>query len=314
MALTEHQQPATAPRSLRTRYLALAKVDVPDYWYGPIVAWSCAASPFGWVVVPASMLVTGVAGGNWAAAALDDIQGLADGIDEITYSSENTLRSRNRKPLLTGELTADEARLFASACVLGSMGVSVAAFGLSPHRPLRLVPIGLAGLLLSVQYSYGLKLSYRPGGAEASLFGTMMLVTAGPGYLFGAARPALWAATLLLSSTMTQSAMAANGQDAVADAAGGRRTIATLLTSAQYGRLIALLSVVDLAVALGAVGLGALHPITALTLTPAAVCKARQAHSAWQGDWLRARRRGFTALRMIAGGIIAGNLVGRALR
>lgn len=301
-------------RSLRSRYLALAKVDVPDYWFGPVVAWSCAANPFGWVAVPAAMLVTGVAGGNWAAAALDDIQGLADGIDEVTYSAENTLRSRARKPLLTGELTATDARLFAGACVLGSAGISVLAFGLSPHRPLRMVPIGLAGLLLSVQYSYGLKLSYRPGGAEASLFGTMMLVTAGPGYLFGAARPSLWAATLLLSSTMTQSAMSANGQDAVADAAGGRRTIATLLSPQRYGRLIAALSVVDLAVALGAVGLGALQPITVLTLAPAAVFKARQARSAWQGDWLRARRTGFTALRMIAGGIVAGNLIGRAMR
>jgi 1,4-dihydroxy-2-naphthoate octaprenyltransferase len=301
-------------RSRAARYAALAKADIPYYSFGPIVAWSGVPNPFGWVAAPAAMMAVGAVVANFAAAAFDDIEGLGDGIDEITYHVDSDLRSRARKPLVTGELTIDEARRFAVACLTGSMGVNLLGFVISPFRRLELLPIGLAGLLLAVQYAYGLKLSYRPGGSEAALFGSMLLVTIGPGLLFGAAMPDLWIPAMLMSSGMTQSTMCGNGQDAVADAAAGRHTIATLLSPKQYGRLVAMLSVVDVLVVAWGAALGVLRPSAVLALLPAAPYKVQHARSACQGNWLQARRTGFDALRLVAIGLVASRLIGRRRR
>jgi 1,4-dihydroxy-2-naphthoate octaprenyltransferase len=188
-----------------------------------------------------------------ATVTFDDVTGYRDGSDERNYDPAQTLvRSRERKPLLDGHLTIGQALRFGWFMVLWAVVLLTATLAVAPHRPGWAIGLTVLVVVMSVQYSYGLRLSYR-GGQELVMFLSTALTVVIPyglltgkvtglvlveGYLFG-----LW--SLLVP-------MYSNINDEPGDRAAGRRNLMTLCPPGLYRVIVGLLSATEvLAVAVG---------------------------------------------------------------
>jgi 1,4-dihydroxy-2-naphthoate polyprenyltransferase len=226
---------------------------------------------------------------------LDDITGARDGVDQANHRGP---RWGVRKPLIEGRLGDRQAvRIVRVAAGIGALlcaGVIALAWPLPGW-----VLVLLSGLpLLALNYSWGLKLSYR-GAAEivvlAGGLGTVLLPYA------IVARTWTW--TLLVSAALVgawnaQIVMFSNTADAEGDRANGRWTIAARTTPAANK-----LYITTFFVGSWALSAAALENVRAPFLYALALCPvwAMQAHQLWLGvveeRWLDARRAGFRVLR-----------------
>ncbi|PPK64072.1 UbiA family prenyltransferase [Actinokineospora auranticolor] len=290
-------------------YARLAKLDVWDYYLALPLAWALAGftpAAFGVLLVFGIGTVCVVAG----SVAFDDVTGFRDGSDAANYGPNASARRLARKPLLTGELTEAEAVRFGwAACGAGALLWALAAL-VAPYAPLWTVLLGALCLCSSVQYSWGLKISYR-GWQEVFLagFGTG-LVLVGLGLCTGSVGGFAAVQSVLFGLGPLLFGVYSNTRDAEGDAAVGRPTAAVLLTEGQNRAFIACLTVAEIALIVTAAGLGPAPWWFALAMLPAmGVRVAQLRRGVGLGDALAARLLGLRAHRVTTASLFAVDLV-----
>lgn len=221
------------PRPKIVSYLRLSKARMYHYIYGwtlgLLLLRSDGFASAGTLLALACLLI-GTLAIQWSASAADDVSGFLNGSDARNYAGR-PLVTMVRKPLLTGALALPEAVRFAViAWISGMLAISLAVGVLDWRVPLPALVVAFGVPALAVQYSCGLKLSYRPLGLESTIFftgactvlmrywfaaGTVSRETLLVSALFG-----LW---LLLVVSY------GNASDRVGDAAVSRKTLAVVL-------------------------------------------------------------------------------------
>jgi 1,4-dihydroxy-2-naphthoate octaprenyltransferase len=174
-------------------YGKLAKVEFWDYYLSVIIVWSLVPAGERFSARVAGLLLLVVLSQVClfaAVVAFDDITGYRDGSDQLNYrGAGGTPRKLDRKPLLTGKLDIRSARRFAIAAAVVGAALAVLSIVVAPHRPWSALALTVGVVALSVQYSWGLKLSYR-GGAEALIAFTGFCAVAAPvGFATGVLSP-----------------------------------------------------------------------------------------------------------------------------
>ena len=231
-----------------------------------------------------------------AACAVDDIIGFRDGSDVENYRQNDLLPQPRKllpKPLLTGALTERASIVFAAVAAVTATAAAVGSL-LVVDAPAA-APLGyLVVLVCAVQYSWGLKLSYRPGGLEF----VIIVVNAATILL-----PYWWIAHRVTTSAALLSAVVClwtllvisygNAADRDGDEASGRRTIAVLAGPRVYQVYLAVLYLASVALNVLPFALGLLRPIGILFIVPLLAMQTAQLY--WgviRGDARRAMKIG----------------------
>ena len=293
-------------------FARLAKLDVWDYYLAVPLAWSLCGTA-GWgssaVLGTLGLFLVGTVGVVAGAVAFDDVTGYRDGSDWANYGPNTPARRLARKPLLTGELSEREAVVFGWGATLFGLLVWTWTLAFAPFSPLWAVLLLALCFVAAVQYSWGLKISYR-GWQEVFLagFGAGLVLTAvglctGELSGFAAVQAVLFGLGPLLFGVYS------NTRDAEGDARVGRPTAAVLL-SAQGNRLfIAGLSVAEIALIVMAAGLGAAPWWFSLAMLPTIALRVAQLRRGiGLGDLLGARLIGLHAHRTTVALLVLINL------
>lgn len=263
-------------------------------------------------LVTFALFAVGMLGVLSAVMTLDDVTGATDGSDDLNYVQveDTTLRPLDRKPLLTGELGIGHARTFGYACLAWGALWWTAAIVHTPHKPLWAVAVTVLLLFLSVQYSWGLKFSYRGLGEAVLLFSASAFLIAPYGLLTGELPALVLVQGLLFGFGQLLIAGYSNTNDIRGDAAAGRRTVAVLTSERGNRVFLGLLTAANIGVILVPTLTGTLPWTFILFLTPFLVLRLRQyAGFLRTGDPLRARSRGIRAFRTVVVCMLAFNLV-----
>ncbi|MCP2268715.1 UbiA family prenyltransferase [Actinokineospora diospyrosa] len=301
-----------APVDIRLRlgaYARLAKLDVWDYYLALPLAWSLAGFRPS-ALVPLLVFGLGTVLVVAGSVAFDDVTGYRDGSDAANYGPDAPARKLARKPLLTGELSEAEAIRFGWLTAGAGAGLWVLAFAVAPFAPLWTILVAAVCLASSVQYSWGLKISYR-GWQEVFLVGFGAgLVLVGTGLStggvtgFGAVQAVLFGLGPLLFGVYS------NTRDAEGDAAVGRPTVAAVLGPLGNKAFIAGLTVAEVSLVVTAAGLGPAPWWFGLAMLPAmGVRVAQLRRGVGLGDLLAARSFGLRAHRSTTATLIAVNLI-----
>lgn len=284
-----------APSRLRA-YVVLGKLAFYDYYLAAFVV--IAALPASRLDNPGSYLTlvlyfAGYAGVVAASATLDDVTGIRDGSDERNYAPEQgALRDRSRKPLLSGVLTAREAERFAGVAALWGLALWSLTYTTAPDPPLWAAFALLAALVSNLQYSYGLKLSYR-GGQELLLLTPGLAVLLPFVLIEGSASGLIWTETLLVGLWSLMVSIYSNINDVEGDRQVGRRNLATLTTPAGYRRVVAAVHLLEPLTVAAAIALGAVPFWFVVPMVPLYAMRFQQARSGLvRGEVLRARLLG----------------------
>ncbi|WP_030265643.1 UbiA family prenyltransferase [Streptomyces violens] len=166
-------RPAPATAKVRA-YVRLAKLDIIDYYLALPVALTLLLAT-GQRLSPGTLLTLVLFGlGELcviaASVAFDDVTGYRDGSDAANYGPDAPRRRLARKPLLAGTLTPTEAIRFGWAAAVAGALLWAGAAAVAPHRSAWTLVLAAACLVTAVQYSWGLKISYR-GWQEVFLCG-----------------------------------------------------------------------------------------------------------------------------------------------
>jgi 1,4-dihydroxy-2-naphthoate octaprenyltransferase len=185
---------------------------------------------------------------QWSAAASDDLGGYRDGCDAQNYAGR-PYRTVVKKPLITGALTEREAVRF--AVVVWLVGVAAglaAAYTVGWKTPLVAIALLLFAQVCAVQYSMGIKLSYRPLGLEFVILYTIGCTALMP-YWFVAAslNREILITSALMGLWFLLVVSYGNASDREGDAAVGRRTLAVLLPPAWFKAALHLFVVCSMA-------------------------------------------------------------------
>jgi 1,4-dihydroxy-2-naphthoate octaprenyltransferase len=245
-----------------------------------------------------------------ATVTFDDVTGYRDGSDKRNYDpDQGVLRSRERKPLLDGRLTVREAARFGYASVAWALLMLSAAVLVAPQRPVWAVVLVAFVLLTSVQYSHGLKFSYR-GGQELVLFCCTALTVLLPYALAtGEATALVLAESYLFGLWSLLVSVYSNINDLTGDRAAGRRNMATRTSPSGYRVFIAVLTATEPAAVLAVVALGAVPAWFVFFLVPVLWVRARQvAAGLADGNPLQARKLGIKAHRLGVVVLLAANV------
>ncbi|MFW6692210.1 UbiA family prenyltransferase [Streptomyces sp. MAR4 CNX-425] len=303
----------TGVRERLGAYAKLAKLAFFDYylcvlvvlallptaaWEEPRTWWVLVLFDAGWVGVVA------------ATVTLDDVTGLRDGSDSRNYDPGASLRSRDRKPLLDGRITLRQALLFGWCCALGGSALWALTAWVAPHRPWWVLVAAAFSVVISVQYSYGLRLSYR-GGQEAVIWMSTGLSVLIPFTLLnGSMTGAAWLECFLFGLWSLMVSVYSNINDVDGDRAAGRRNLATSVSPGGYRRLIAALSLSETGAIVLATALGAVPWWFCAVLLPVVGMRARQAYTGLlAGEVLSARKQGVTIHRWGVVLLVAANLL-----
>jgi 1,4-dihydroxy-2-naphthoate octaprenyltransferase len=148
-----------------------------------------------------------------------------------------------RKPLITGALTVSEAVRFAVvAWIAGMLAIALSAGALDWRVPLWALVVALGVPVLAVQYSCGVKLSYRPLGLESTIFFTGAYTVVAP-YWFVAGKVSREALLVgaLVGLWLLLVVSYGNASDRAGDAAVSRRTLAVILPTPWFSVVVHLL-------------------------------------------------------------------------
>lgn len=236
-----------------------------------------------------------------AACAADDVMGFRDGSDTENYRANALLREPRKllsKPLLTGLLTEREGIAFAVAAALTATAAAVGSILVLDDVAAAALVGYLVVLACAVQYSWGLKLSYRPGGLEFVIF----LVNAATLLL-----PYWWIAhdvstiaalmSVLVSVWFLLVVSYGNAADREGDAASGRRTFAVLARPQVYRGFLVALYLTSVVLTVLPFALGLLRPIGILCVAPLVAMQTVQVYwGASRGDARRAMKIGFRCI------------------
>ncbi|MFI1916222.1 UbiA family prenyltransferase [Nocardia sp. NPDC020380] len=263
-----------------TAYFRLGKMRVYHHVYAWLLAVLLLAhegiSRSGMAVALLLVLV-GMFAMKIATCAADDVVGFRDGSDAKNYADGGHLPKSN-KPLLSGRLSEREAIVFGIVTGLIALGSGVALLlPLGGNVPLPFLAIWFAVVAIAVQYSWLYQFSYRPGGLEFVIFLVNVAEVLGPYWLI--ARH--WTADSILIGPLVGVSMLlvvsyANFGDRVGDLAAGRRTLAAVVPPSIYRALIAVLSVVSLALLVAPFFFGSLNPLLVICVVPAIVLRVKQ--------------------------------------
>ena len=305
-----------AAGTLRRRALAyarLAKLDYFDFYLNLPVVWTllphdARLDPRGLVTLlimeAAELCVVG------AVVAFDDVTGFLDRSDVVNYGPEGGPRKRKRKPLLDGTLGVQEAVRFGRvAAALGAL-LCVLLILVAPHRPLLAVLLTGLVFLAGVQYSWGIKLSYR-GGQELVIAGCAFCLVAVPyGLVTGGTTGLVLVESFLFGLWQVLVSVFSNTNDVAGDRSVSRRNVATLSSPQVNRAFIGSLAAVELGALLGAPLLHLAPLWFPLWMLPVLVLRARQLTAGLlRGNALVARARGVWIHRTGVVLLIALNLV-----
>ncbi|MFD9307008.1 UbiA family prenyltransferase [Streptomyces sp. NPDC060048] len=230
-------------------YLRLGKARMYHYVYGWVLG-LLLLRPEGTAgartLLALGCLLVGTLAFQWSSAAADDVSGFLNGSDARNYAGRPRV-TMVRKPLLTGALTLPEAVRFAVvAWTCGMLAVPLAAGVLDRRVPWPALVVALGVPVLAVQYSCGVKLSYRPLGLESTIFFTGAYTVLMP-YWFAAGTVSRQ--TLLVSALfglwLLLVVSYGNASDRSGDAAVSRKTLAVLLTPAWFAVVLHVLVAVN---------------------------------------------------------------------
>ncbi|MFC0107692.1 UbiA family prenyltransferase [Kibdelosporangium aridum] len=247
-----------------------------------------------------------------AVMALDDVTGIEDGSDDANYlgTDQTALRPVKRKPLLTGELTVQQARRFGYLALAWGAAWWALAIAYTPHESLWVIVVTVLLLVLSVQYSWGLKLSYYGLGEAVLLYSASAFVLAPYGLVTGELTTLILVEALLFGFGQLLIAGYSNTNDISGDAAVGRRTVAVLTSPLGNRVFLGALTTANLLVVVVPVLAGLLPWWWLLVLAPFMAVRLLQ-YGAFlrNGDPLIARGRGITAFRTVVACMIVFNLL-----
>lgn len=289
-------------------YFQLGKFKIVELWLGFFVGVTLlgprAVQEPRAVAILVLILIAGIAV-IAATCSLDDIVGVRDGVDQANHLGGT--RWGVDKPILTGRLAEQSALRF--VYLLGGIGVLAhgAVLLLAWPLPFFLVALMTALMLIALNYSYGLKLSYL-GAGEFVIFaggaGTVLIPHALVAKTFTIS---LVLCAALVGALHAQVVMFSNTKDASGDRATGRMTIAARLSKRGNKIYIASVFVGVWTCTLGAFLIHALPLRYAIGLAPVWALQAYQLRvGLGREDWLLARLVGFRALRL---GIVSLSIV-----
>jgi 1,4-dihydroxy-2-naphthoate octaprenyltransferase len=171
------------------------------------------------------------------------------------------------------------------------------------------VSIGFC-MLIPVNYSYGLKLSYRGAGELVIAIGAAGTVLIPFALVMHGVSPALGVEAVLVGLWHAQVVVFSNTHDAAGDRATGRMTIAARTSEAGNRTYIAAVFGLSFAIGTAAVATRIVPFAYLLVLGP---LWAMQGHQLWVGvgqrRWLDARRMGFLIIRIGIVGLVLANLL-----
>ncbi|MCT2589580.1 UbiA family prenyltransferase [Streptomyces sp. N2-109] len=294
-------------------YGKLAKLSFFDYYLCVLVVASLSpgavrSEPRSWLVL--LLFDLGWVGVVAAAVTLDDVTGLRDGSDARNYDPRQTLRARDRKPLLDGRIPLPQALRFGWGCAVAGAALWALAAVAAPHTPWWVWTAAAGSLVISVQYSYGLKLSYR-GGQEAVIWiSTGLCVLIPFGLLNGGMTGAAWLECFLFGLWSLMVSVYSNINDVAGDREAGRRNLATSVPPGVYRWFIAVLSLAESGAIVLAAAVGAVPLWFCAFLLPVVCLRARQAYAGLlAGQELAARRQGITIHRWGVALLVVANLL-----
>ncbi|MBX9389766.1 UbiA family prenyltransferase [Streptomonospora nanhaiensis] len=316
MAHDSPPAPAPAPRptglAKAAAYARLAKLDIIDYYLGLVLAWTLLApaarfEPAVWAALV--LLLVGEVCMVAAMTSFDDVTGLRDGSDAANYGPDAPRRKLARKPLIAGTLTEREAVRLGTAAAVAAALLWASAVWAAPHQP----PWAAAGLALclffAVQYSWGLKISYR-GGQEVFLvaLGVGLLVApygllSGTVHAFAVVQGVLFGLGPLLFGVYS------NTNDIPGDARVGRRTVAVLASPRGNAAFVGAVSAAEALIIVGAAASGIAPWWFPLAMAPVIALRALQFTIGFlRHDILRARNLGIRVHRVSVALLAAANL------
>lgn len=295
-------------------YSKLAKLAFFDYYLSALVVWTLLPPELR--TDPRALLVLVLCTLGWlgtvaATVAFDDVTGYRDGSDARNYDPEQeALRDRERKPLLDGHLTVGAAVRFGWAAVGLAAAALAAAVAVAPHRPVWTVALVPFVLLISANYSYGLKLSYRGFQELVILASTGLTILIPYGLATGTYTGLVGLLTFLFGLWSLLVSVHSNLNDVAGDRAAGRRSLAVLAPRRVYRGVIAALTASEPAAILLALGVGAIPSWYPLFLLPVLAVRANQVRTGLlQDNPLGARKLGVKAHRLGVVVVLAATLL-----
>jgi 1,4-dihydroxy-2-naphthoate octaprenyltransferase len=296
-------------------YKRLCKLDIKDYYFGLPLVWSLLPRRERRRLRSLLTLATYFASEMCVVAAtvaFDDVTGYRDGSDAFNYGPDAPTRRLRRKPLLTGELTVEEALRFGWAAVAGTVGVTALAVAVAPYRPRwAIVTTAISGAAF-IQYSWGARFSYHRL-AEVVLSGVAFGWLLGPyGLVAGTAGGLVLTESVLFGLGPMLFGIYSNTNDIVGDSKVGRRTTATTLSWHANARFIKAASLVETLVILGATGIGAAPWWFPLAMSPVICMRLAQVVTGLhRGKILPARNLGIMTHRVAVVIMFAANMCSR---
>ena len=282
-------------------YARLAKLDVFDYYIGLLVVLTLLAPAVRFDVRTLAVLTVFLLGEVFVIAAmvaLDDLTGYRDGSDVANYGPDAPARKKARKPLVAGTLTESEVSRFALvAAVAGGLLWTVAAL-IAPYNPGWTIAVIVVTFVISVQYSWGVKLSYH-GFQELFLAALgWALVLAPYGLVAGSASGFVIVEAVLFGLGPLLFGVYSNTNDIPGDRSVGRPTVASLVSPRGNALFIAGLSIAEGILIVDAPFAGAPWYF-AVILLPTIVLRVRQYVLGFRcHDILRARKLGIRIHRL----------------
>nr|WP_285748247.1 UbiA family prenyltransferase [Lentzea sp. NBRC 105346] len=310
-------EPVVSTRSASSTaraYVRLAKLDILDYYLGVLVVWTllAPASRLEPAVLATMLLfLVGEVFMMAAMVALDDLTGYRDGSDIANYAPDDPNRRVARKPLVAGTLTERQVLGFAWVTALAGAALWLGAIAIAPHRPMWTLVVIAVTFFFSVQYSWGLKLSYH-GFQEFFLAALGWAVVLGPyGLATGTIDGFALVQALLFGLGPLLFGVYSNTNDVEGDRGVGRPTVAVLTSPRGNALFVALLSAVEAALIVAAPFAGGPWWFP-LALLPTVVLRVQQWRTGFvEGDILVARKLGIDAHRVTVLVLIFVNLVVR---
>ncbi|QUH04200.1 UbiA family prenyltransferase [Saccharopolyspora erythraea] len=302
------------PESKLRSYARLAKLDVYDYYLSILVVASAVLVPLGAFNARTALTLLGFLVGEVlvtvALVAFDDLTGFRDGSDIKNYGPDNPLRKKLRKPLVAGTLTPAEAERFGWITALLGASVWAGTIAIAPASPVwTIAAIGVL-YVLALQYSYGLKLSYRGLQEIFLVWLGLSLVIAPYGLVSGQFSWFLLAQGVLFGFGPLMFGVYSNSNDVEGDRLVNRPTVAALVSERGNTIFIGVLSFAEFTIGAVASAVGTAPWWFVLLMLPATALRARQYYLGFRvGDIMRARKLGFVVHRVSVGLLIAANLL-----